>query len=416
MEGELFFMRQIDKLLEKEATYFGVRLKVIDIFFAAAMLGLGLVFRLYLYGIVSGDYAYFLSYWMNECHQAGGIGYLGITPGVSDASTINYYCMYQYMIILFHYIGHGTGDLYLIKTASVIFDVVCAVTIGRIAYEATSGDVKKSILAFGGIMFLPTCALNSAAWAQNDSMYGAFLLLSFLHFMKNNSNKGFIYLALSYTFKQQAVFFVPFIIIMWLKDKVKLKYVFWVPLIFMSCALPAVIAGRSFIELMTIYSSQTTTYTRLTMNYPSIYAIVTSDLDTEIRKQLIPAGVICTVPVLGLLAYYIRTRIFRITKEYMVTLAIFTVLLLCFCLPVMHERYAYIAELMAVVYAVTRYKRVIICASLQVISLITYSRYLFGSSVKVLWPLSVAMLAVIFIVGYDLYLQMMIPEEAYEQA
>ena len=43
--------------------------------------------------------------------------------------------------------------------------------------------------------------------------------------------------------------------------------------------------------------------------------------------------------------------------------------------------------------------------------MITYTRYLFGATVTYLWPLTVAMLAIILTVGYDLYKQMQIPEE-----
>ncbi|MBE5827363.1 MAG: hypothetical protein E7307_12075 [Butyrivibrio sp.] len=407
-------MRTIDKLLDAEATYFKVRFRMVDLIFAAVMLALGLIFRLALYDIASGDYTLSFADWMRECHEAGGIAYLGIQPGVSDASTFDYNCMFQYIIVLLHYIGGGVKDIYLVKTVSVIFDVVCAVTIGRITFEATSGDVRKSVLAFGCIMFLPTSVLNSGAWAQNDAIFGSFLLLSFLHFMKGNSNRGFIYLAISYSFKQQAIFLAPFVIILWLKDKIKLRYVFWVPVIYVLSTIPAVIAGRDFGELMGIYGSQATMFSRLSMNYPSIYTIITGKLDTDIRKQLIPAGVICTIAIFGALAYVIRNKKFRITKKYMVTLAIFTMLLCCFCLPTMHERYAYVAELLAVVYGLLDHKKVAVCAFLQVIAMITYTRFLFGSTVTVLWPLTVAMLVIILAVGRDLYLQMNIPEEVHE--
>ena len=169
-------MRTIDKLLDAEATYFKVRFRMVDLIFAAVMLALGLIFRLALYDIASGDYTLSFADWMRECHEAGGIAYLGIQPGVSDASTFDYNCMFQYIIVLLHYIGGGVKDIYLVKTVSVIFDVVCAVTIGRITFEATSGDVRKSVLAFGCIMFLPTSVLNSGAWAQNDAIFGSFLL------------------------------------------------------------------------------------------------------------------------------------------------------------------------------------------------------------------------------------------------
>ena len=103
---------------------------------------------------------------------------------------------------------------------------------------------------------------------------------------------------------------------------------------------------------------------------------------------------------------------FKITDKFMITLVVFTAELCCFCLPVMHERYGYLPEMLAVVYALYSYKRLPICAFLQVISMITYTRYLFGSTVTSLWPLSVAMLTIILTVGYDLYKQMQIPEEA----
>ena len=90
----------------------------------------------------------------------------------------------------------------------------------------------------------------------------------------------------------------------------------------------------------------------------------------------------------------------------MITLVIFTVEVCCFCLPAMHERYGYLPEILAVVYAVINVKRVPICAALQMITMMTYARYLFGSTVTTLWPLSCAMLVIIMIIGYDLYRQM----------
>ncbi|MCR5155832.1 MAG: hypothetical protein K6C96_04045 [Butyrivibrio sp.] len=405
-------MRFIDKLLDAEAEYFKVRFRMVDLIFAAVMLALGLIFRLSLYDIASGDYTLSFADWMRECHEAGGFAYLGIQPGISDASTFDYNCMFQYIIVLLHYIGGGVNDMYLVKTVSVIFDVVCAITIGRITYEVTFGDVRKSILAFGCIMFLPTSVLNSGAWAQNDAIFGAFLLLAFLHFVKGNSNRGFIYLAISYSFKQQAVFLLPFIIILWLKNKIRLRYVFWVPVIYVLSTIPAVIAGRNFGELLGIYGNQAQMFSRLSMNYPSIYTIITGKIDVDTRKMVIHAGVICTVAILGALAYVIRNKKFKVTGDYMVTLAIFTILLCCFCLPTMHERYAYVAELLAVVYAMLNYKRVAVCIFLQVIAMITYTRFLFGSTVTILWPLTVAMLVIMLAVGRDLYLQMKVPEES----
>ncbi len=397
-------MRTIDDYFDTEIVISGIRVRMLDLFFGMVMLGLGIAVRLSLFDFESGDYSYFLATWMEECDRAKGFPYLGITPGVSDKSTINYGCMYQYVLVLLHYIGGNY--LHLIKAVSVIFDIVCAVTVFRLAFLVTGKNVRRSMLAFGIVMFLPTCVLNSGAWAQCDSIYTAFVLLAVYHLMKGNNARFFIYLTLGYSFKQQAIFIVPFAIILWLKGKVKLRYILLMPIVFFITVIPALIAGREPAEVLTIYLKQVATYSKLTMNYPNIYSFVSEGLSKDVRLMLISCGTVCCILLLGAVAYYIRDKGFEVSHIFSVTLAVFTVLLCLFVLPVMHERYGYMAELFLVVYGITSYRRMGICAVVQMVSMITYSRFLFGSTVVALWPLAFINLAVILMVGYDLFLQM----------
>ena len=405
-------MRLIDKIFDVKFKFFGITITCFDLLFGIILSFLGIMFRLSLYDIQSGDYITAFADWTRECREAGGFAYLGIEPWSSEASTFNYNCMFQYLIVLLYYIGGGdpAKDLYLVKTLSVIFDYVCAVTIFRITYHVTKGNTQKAFMSYALIMFLPTVVLNSGAWSQNDSIYTAFVLLSLLHIMKGHDARGFLYLAFAFTFKQQMVFFMPFIIIMWLKNKIKIRYILLLPIVNVISVIPAAIAGRKIGELLGIYGGQAAMYSRLTMNYPSIYTIISADLDKSIRKMIIRGGILATVMILGIICYYIYRKKFLITEKYMITLVIFTAEICCFCLPVMHERYGYMPEVLAVVYGLLNYKRMPVCALLQVISMITYTRYLFGATVSTIWPLSVAMLAIILAVGYDLYRQMQIPE------
>lgn len=399
-------MRLIDEVFDVKFKIFGVTITCFDLLYFMMLSLLGLIFRLYLYNIKSGDYVTAFADWMKECHAAGGFAYLGIKPGVSDASTFDYTCMFQYLIVLLHYIGGNIDDMYLVKTIPVIFDYVCAVTVMRIMYRVSGDNLRKSFMAYAAVMFLPTVVLNSAAWAQNDSIYAAFILLSLLHIMKGNEVRPFVYLALAYSFKQQTLFFFPFIIFLWLKNKIKIRYILIVPIFNVLSMVPAAIAGRQWKDLLGIYGNQVAMFTRLSMNYPSIYTIVTSDIDKSIRIQLIPAGTVATIMILGTLAYYIYRKSFQVTDEFMVTLVIFSMELTCFCLPVMHERYGYIPEMLAIVYGLLSYKRFPVLVVLQVITMVTYTRYLFGSTVSYLWPFSMIMLAIILIIGYDLHRQM----------
>ena len=403
-------MRFIDDFFTTEIKIFKHKIPIFDMLFFTILSCLGVYFRLSLFGIRSGDYVKAFADWMRECHAAGGFAYLGIKPGVSEASTFDYNCLFQYVIVILHYIGGSIPDIYLVKSVPVLFDFICAITVFRIVYHITDKNLTKAMMSYGVMMFLPTAVLNSAAWAQNDSIYTAFVLLSLLHFMKRNDNRAFIYLAFAYSFKQQAIFFVPFVVLMWLKNKIKIRYVLWIPVIHVLAMVPAAIAGRSWGDLLGTYGRQVQMFSRLTMNYPSIYTIVSGDLSSAGRKILISAGTMATVIIMGVLAYYVYKKNFEVTGKYMVTLVVFTAEICCFCLPAMHERYGYIPEVVAVIYAVLSIKRVPVCVALQVITMITYTRYLFGSTVLTLWPLSIAMLVVIMVVGYDLYLQMREPE------
>ncbi len=394
-------MGLFDDILDSEITIHGARVKMVDLFFLAFMFALGMAARIFLFDFESGDYTTFLQPWMDECHSAGGIGYLGITPMESPLSTINYGCMYQYILIIIHYLAGN--DLHLIKVMSVIFDVVCAVTIMRIVYTLTDGDVEKSIFSFAGAWLLPTVVLNSAAWAQCDSIYTAFALLSVLHTLRGNNRRIFIYLALSYTFKQQAIFIVPFLIIMWLKGKVKARYVFYVPVIIVITIIPAVIAGRSPIELLTVYGRQVSTYNRLSMNYPSIYTVISGSLPKSGRMMIISAGTMAAVAAMGFIAYYVRGRKFKVTTEFAILMAVFTMETALFLLPVMHERYGYMPEILLVCLGVTGYRRLAVCAVMQFVSCVTYSRFLFGTTMESMWLLSLMVLGVILVLGKELY-------------
>ena len=403
-------MKLLDDILDSEINFGNLKVRMVDLFFLTFMLTIGIAIRLPLYDIESGDYYHFLSKWMEQCHAAGGWGYLGITPSANGASTINYGCMYQYVLILLHYISGQ--DLHLIKTVSVIFDVLCAVTIFRIALFVTGENVQKAVMAFGGVMILPTVVLNSAAWAQCDSIYTAFALLSLLHALKGNNNKVFIYLALAYSFKQQVIFILPFLIIMWIKGKIKARYIFWVPVVLFVTMIPAMIAGRSFAELISIYVKQVSTYSMLTMNYPSIFSVVNPALNIETRKLIISSATVAAIAILGFIAYYVRNSTFRMDGMFMITLAIFTAEIALFTLPVMHERYGYLPEVIAVAYGITGYKRLPVLAMMQFTSIVTYSKFLFGTTVENLWIMSLINFIVILYVGYDLYKQMKTPEVA----
>ncbi|MCR4833192.1 MAG: hypothetical protein K5900_06425, partial [Butyrivibrio sp.] len=89
----------------------------------------------------------------------------------------------------------------------------------------------------------------------------------------------------------------------------------------------------------------------------------------------------------------------------MVSLIVFMAALIVFCLPVMHERYAYVAEVFGVIYAMFGYRKFCCFVGIETLAIITYIRYLFGSNVTYLYPFAIINLCIILVMGYDLYKQ-----------
>ncbi|MCR4904243.1 MAG: hypothetical protein K6A23_15400, partial [Butyrivibrio sp.] len=117
--------RVIDQILHYEFDFAGIRVRTIEVLFCIIVLTLGLMARIHLFEIASGDYTTAFADWMKEIDAAGGWAYIGIEPGISDASTFDYNCIFQYCLCLLYTIGGGkVADIYLVKILSVIFDYV----------------------------------------------------------------------------------------------------------------------------------------------------------------------------------------------------------------------------------------------------------------------------------------------------
>lgn len=444
-------MRPIDRFLHEKINIFGITMEFIDIFFAVSLIMMGLMARFAVFEMMSGDYETAFADWMVEirnCHAAG-IPYTGVEPGGADhLSTFDYNCLYQYLLIFLNLFNNGGGnDMFLVKMSDCIFDIVAAVTVFRIMYEMTH-DTHKSVMAMGVILVIPTMLLNSAAWAQNDAIYTSFLLLSFLSFIKKRDVRTWLYFAIAFCWKQQALFFAPVLIIAWLRNKTKIRYALLVPAMYVLVIIPATIAGafvpekvtvsiealtdtgnvswisdfaatgdtlvlepvgRTFGSLLGIYGHQVSMFSRLTMNYPNIYTIIYSDINKELRQMIITCGEFVTIMLLGVLAFYLYNRKFKDSRLFYLTLVVFVSQLVVYCLPCMHERYGYVAEVFAFIYGMFGFKRLCIAIMLQGITLVTYTRFLWGASSSLttanLVVFAFLLLGIILLMGKDLYAQ-----------
>ena len=123
--------------------------------------------------------------------------------------------------------------------------------------------------------------------------------------------------------------------------------------------------------------------------------------------------------LLGVIAYYIYTKLGErdkqlgiinisretsgITNEIFILTALLTVAITVYALPHMHDRYGYLIDIIAIIYAVIRPKRIPLMCAFFVVSILTFMPYLTGVHIFNLQTVAIAMTALIAVVGRDLY-------------
>lgn len=337
--------------------------KAENILFMVAVTVLAMAFRLKFFGHVSSDYQQFLSGWFDLIRQNGGLGAAGIDFG-------DYTPAYYYLLGLVSYLPFS--GLHLIKALSGVGDILAAYYVFRIV-DLKYGEFWGE-MAYAVTLFLPTTVLNSAVWAQCDSIYTAALLACVFYLMKDRQYAAVTAFSIAFAFKLQAIFLAPFLLILLLKRRIKARCLLIPPAVYIISVLPAALMGRNFEELLTVYFRQTQEYKQLTMNLPNLFAWFPARMpDSFGEAAVLTAG----AAVLFSFAYLCSRR-FRMTDEMILSLALFYVMLLPYILPYMHERYWYPADLLSVVFAFYFPEKFYVPVITVFSSFYAYSRFLFG--------------------------------------
>lgn len=344
-----------------------------------------ILMRTAMFSYVSGDYGSFLSKWFDTLQENGGFAALGMSLG-------DYTPPYFYILAALTYLP--INSLFSIKLVSCFFDFVLAIYIMKMVFFKYK-SVPISIFSYGAVLAAPTVLLNSACWAQCDVIFTLFLLLCVFSFMKDKPLLACIFFGISFSFKLQAIFLAPLLLIFWLNGKMKFRHFFAIPAVYLISIIPAALAGRSLFELLTIYISQSGQYKRMSLSAPSIYIFISDMTNTAVATA---AVLICFVAVLTAI-YLICRKKFEFTNEIIITMALFFSLLVPFLLPYMHERYFYSADILSIVFAFYRPKKFFIAIMISFASLCCYMPFLFGKQPVNLNITAIIMLfALIFIV------------------
>ena len=306
---------------------------------AFAFTALAFVIRASLLDFESGDYLTFLAPWTQFFRDNGGFAALRYSLG-------NYNPPYMYFLALFSYFD--ISELYLIKLLSVLFDVLLAWACMKLLGLYT-GSRAKLLGVFLAVLFLPTVVINGAYWAQCDSIYAFFGIYALYLGLRGRGCASMVSLAACLAFKLQAVFIIPVFFILLLAKKLRWRQLLVFPAAYIVFMLPALLAGRPFVETMTLYFAQAGTVgDAMNYNAPSLTSMFQWSGNTESWSTLLIAAAFALV-----LASYAVAAVKRSSLDDTVILG-FALLLamgIPYLLPHMHDRYFFISGVLALVLA-----------------------------------------------------------------
>lgn len=357
--------------IEKKLIDLILRYKYVLFFLAITVIGL--LVRYTGRNFISGDMRKAFLPWYDEISAAGGFGALKSQVG-------DYSILYQIFIAIFTYIP--IKALYLYKMMSIIFDYILAFSSALLVCHITNKKVFSPmfVAVYSSIIMLPTVFLNSGYWGQCDSIYTTFIVLLVYFLLKDKPCPAFIMLGIAMAIKFQTVFILPFVITYYIcKRSFSCLYGFLSIFVFWAIGIPAYISGRSILSPFTIYFEQTEIFHKMYLGFNSFWVIIGNNY-----KYMGKMALIFTMAILGAELMLVLTKKKKFDdNESVINTAIWMIWTALLFLPAMHDRYAFMLDILLIVISFLDKKYAKFALVSCLISFTTYGCYLFDTPLKV---------------------------------
>lgn len=326
---------------------------------------LSLLVRKSLIEYQSGDLAFFFQwYGFVKIHGIHSFKY-----GYS-----NYNPPYTYFLYLSTFLP--LSKIAALKSIMFLFDIVMAVGVYFLVKVFRPKGYIPLIAAITA-MYLPTVLVTGVMWGQFDQFYTAFILLSMASALRNNSRWAWIWFGVSIAIKFQAIFFLPLLIIVMFR-RIRWYDAIWAVVSFLVLTLPPLLAGRSLHSLLNIYPAESKVgQGLLNLNAPNVWQWFPDSTFPYVYHLGI--GVAIAACIFILLFTLIHQKF---TKQELLICATLILYVVPFFLPEMHERYFFPAGIMSMVLAFAYPNKTFIgiAVLIQVVTLFSYSPFLFGTT------------------------------------
>lgn len=377
--------------------------------FCVVTLG-AIALRFFFLSVKSNDYYLCYESWINDIRSHGGIASLRNNIG-------DYPPLYMTLLTLVCYLPFE--PVVIIKIMPCLFDFILALVCLRLLSAAKVTNIVAKLSLYSLILLNPITLFNSAAWGQCDSMYTVFSLLAIYGACNIDSEKWYssgdgilLLYGISLSLKLQAIFLFPIfglILIMQKKNRIKLVHFLWIPIIYTISCIPMYLAGRDLKVMFKIYLGQANrNYGTLNLNYPNLYSLI-GNPSSNMYNSFFMYGLLLTFIILLFVYYFAYCKDLEMKPLNLYKLSAITIFIICFFLPSVHERYAYLAEILLCIILLLDSKYIKITIATLLCTLFTYCTYLYEleTTFKVApdWIIALVRLSCIVYILKDLFYQ-----------
>lgn len=291
--------------------------------------------------VTSGDMRGWLVPWYEHIMAKGRVATFSIPFA-------NYTPPYLYLLSAMTLLDGVMPVISLIKLLSVIG--ACA--LAAAAYHLLRALHTPNALQAGAwVLLLPSVVFNAPILGQSDVIWTAACLMAVAEAIKDRVRPMLFWCGVAVAFKAQAVFIAPFVMAVLIERRTPVYLWTIPPAVFAVAMLPAWAAGWPAQDLATIYLRQAVWSPGFVGNAANPWSIAeyigAGAAAAEFLWLGFAAAAIATIAYLG---FYTRHRLL---PHELLTAALLSSMMLPFLLPKMHERFFFLADILAFAFAWT---------------------------------------------------------------
>jgi Gpi18-like mannosyltransferase len=306
-----------------------------------ALLALGGATALWLHllawPVATPDMGIFLLPWYQHIVSHGPVG-------AFSEPFANYTPLYLYLLAFASLFDGWATPFTLIKLLSVAGTGALALSVHYLLSAADAPHRREAAFA---VFLIPTAIVNAPFFGQCDAMWTAACLMAAAEAMRRRTAQMLVWCGIALAFKAQAAFFAPFVFAVLLQQRAPLSQWLIPPAVYLATILPAWLAGWPLGDLLTIYAAQAGFF-EAAGNLANPWIAAGAWLG-EGGRSLFWIGYAAAGS--AALFYVARFRRRALSPAEMLAAATLSALMLPWLLPKMHERYFFLADILAFAFA-----------------------------------------------------------------